>query len=689
MKKLYVIDGPDKGKSFDLNDGITTIGRSSDNDICISDIGVSRHHAKFFNKANGIFIVDLKSFQGVFIDGERIETGPEVEIKKDSDLIIGNTTLSFQKEPSGRKPYPILDTSESLLAKDNTRNYIRSLELVLKVSNIFAQSLNIDELLDKVIDQIFNHLKRIDHGAILLLNKETGKFRMVASKTRMEDKEGILSKINFSRTIVNRTIKEGRPVMMSDTSRVDKADLSDSIEQMNIMSVMCVPLKYKGEVGGVIYVDSIGRPEGFRKDDLQLLTGLSNTAAIAIENARLFEAVKKELSERKRAEEEKKKLEVQFRYAQKMEALGTLAGGIAHNFNNFLMGIQGNVSLMLLETDPNHPNYKRLKNIEKSIDSGSKLTSQLLGYTREGRYEVKPISLNQVVKEASDTFDATKKEIRVHQELSEDLFGINADQGQIKQVLLDLYVNAADAMPRGGDLFLKTINVTHKDITGKPYRVNPGRYVLLTIVDTGVGMDKTTMDRIFDPFFTTKGLSKATGLGLASVYGIVKAHGGYIDVDSKKGHGTTFSIYLPSYEKEVVEEKDLSPKVLKGKETVLLVDDDDMIVDVSNEMLSKMGYDVLIARGGKEAIEIISKAHNLPSAPDLVILDMIMPEMGGGETFDRMKEIDTEIKVLLSSGYSIDGQAKEILNRGCSGFIQKPFSMKELSVRIREILDKE
>jgi signal transduction histidine kinase/CheY-like chemotaxis protein len=665
LKKLYVIDGPDKGKSFDLNDGITTIGRSSDNDICISDIGVSRHHAKFFNKANGIFIVDLKSSQGVFIDGERIETGPEVEIKKDSNLIIGNTTLSFQKEPTGRKPYPILDTSESLLAKDNTRNYIRSLELVLKVSNIFAQSLNIDELLDKVIDQIFNHLKRIDRGAILLLNKETGKFRMVASKTRMEDKEGILSKINYSRTIVNRTIKEGRPVMMSDTSRVDKAHLSDSIEQMNIMSVMCVPLKYK------------------------LLTGLSNTAAIAIENARLFEAVKKELFERKRAEEEKKKLEVQFRYAQKMEALGTLAGGIAHNFNNFLMGIQGNVSLMLLETDPNHPNYKRLKNIEKLIDSGSKLTSQLLGYTREGRYEVKPFSLNQVVKEASDTFDATKKEIRVHQELSEDLFGINADQGQIKQVLLDLYVNAADAMPRGGDLFLKTINVTHKDITGKPYRVKPGRYVLLTIVDTGVGMDKTTMDRIFDPFFTTKGLSKATGLGLASVYGIVKAHAGYIDVDSKKGHGTTFSIYLPSYEKEVVEEKDLSPKVLKGKETVLLVDDDDMIVDVSSEMLSKMGYDVLIARGGKEAIEIISKAHNLPSAPDLVILDMIMPEMGGGETFDRMKEIDPEIKVLLSSGYSIDGQAKEILNRGCSGFIQKPFSMKELSVRIREILDKE
>jgi len=381
-----------------------------------------------------------------------------------------------------------------------------------------------------------------------------------------------------------------------------------------------------------------------------------------------------------------KKLEAQLAQAQKVEAIGTLAGGMAHNFNNLLMSIQGNASLMLLETDPSHPNYERVKNIEKSVQNGSKLTSQLLGYAREGRYEIRPISLNQMVEETSYTFGQTKKEIRVHRELAKDLFGIKADQGQIEQVLLNLYVNAADAMPVGGDLLLKTMNVTDKDITGKPYEAKPGNYVLLSVTDTGVGMDKKTMDRIFDPFFTTKGMGRGTGLGLASVYGIVKAHAGYIDVESKKGHGTTFSIYLPaSSEREVIEEKVLPEKILKGKETILLVDDEDIVIDVGEEMLKSLGYKVLIARGGKEAIKLYKEGKG---KIDMVLLDMIMPDMGGGETYDRMKEINSDIKVLLLSGYSIDGQATEILRRGCDGFIQKPFNMKQLSRSIREILDK-
>jgi len=381
---------------------------------------------------------------------------------------------------------------------------------------------------------------------------------------------------------------------------------------------------------------------------------------------------------------EKKRLEVQLAQAQRMESIGTLAGGIAHNFNNLLMGIQGNASLMLLEADPNHPNYRRLNNIEIMVQSGSKLTSQLLGYAREGRYEVRPISFNQLVKDTSDTFDTTRKDIRVHQELYKDLPGIKADQGQIEQVLLNLYVNAADAMPGGGGLFLKTMNITHKDMAGKPYEPKPGNYVLLTVKDTGVGMDKETRERIFDPFFTTKGLAKGTGLGLTSVYGIIKAHGGYIDVESKKGQGTTFSVYLPATEKEVIKEKELPVEVLKGKETVLLVDDEDMIIDVGEQMLETLGYNILIARSGKEAIELYKESKD---KIDMVLLDMVMPGVGGGETYDRMKEINPKVKVLLSSGYSIDGQATEILERGCSGFIQKPFNMGQLSQGIREILD--
>jgi two-component system cell cycle sensor histidine kinase/response regulator CckA len=395
----------------------------------------------------------------------------------------------------------------------------------------------------------------------------------------------------------------------------------------------------------------------------------------------------RDITARKQAEEEKEKLQAQLQRAQKMEAIGTLAGGVAHNFNNLLMGIVGNTSLMLLETDSNHPYYERLKNIEKSVQSGSKLTSQLLGYARKGTYEIKPVSLNHLVKETSDTFDMTRKEIRIHRDLDKDLFGIKADQGQIEQVLLDLYVNAADAMPGGGDLFLKTMNATNKDITGKPYEAKPGKYVLVSVTDTGIGMDKKTIERIFDPFFTAKGLAKGTGLGLASVYGIIKAHGGYIDVESKKGQGTTFSIYLPaSSEKEVITEKQLPEEILKGKEAILLVDDEDMVLDAGEQMLKKLGYEVLLAEGGREAIELYNK--NLDNIA-MVLLDMVMPGMGGGEAYDRMKEINPDIKVLLSSGYSIDGQATEILQRGCDGFIQKPFSMKELSQSIRKILDKE
>ncbi len=381
---------------------------------------------------------------------------------------------------------------------------------------------------------------------------------------------------------------------------------------------------------------------------------------------------------------EKKHLEAQLQYAQRMESIGTLAGGIAHNFNNLLMGIMGYTSLMLLEIDADHPNHKRLKNIEKQVESGSKLTSQLLGYAREGRYEVNLISLNQLVKETSDTFGMTKKEITVHQKLSEKLYGIKADQGQIEQVLLNLYVNAADAMPGGGDLFLKTINVADKDITGKPYKVKPGNYVLLTVKDTGVGMDKETKERIFEPFFTTKGLASGTGLGLASAYGIIKGHGGYIDVDSKIGEGTTFSICLPATENMIKEKKVLSDELVKGKGTVLLVDDEEMVLDAGEELLKYLGYEVILAEDGQKAVELYKENQD---KIDMVLLDMIMPVMGGGETFDRMKEINANVKVLLSSGYSIEGEAKEILKRGCDAFIQKPFKPEQLSRKIREILD--
>jgi PAS domain S-box-containing protein len=391
-----------------------------------------------------------------------------------------------------------------------------------------------------------------------------------------------------------------------------------------------------------------------------------------------------DITDRKMAEAERRKLEVQFQQAQRFEALGTLAGGIAHDFNNLLMNIQGNTSLMLFELDNRHPHFELLKNIEKQIKSGAQLTRQMLGYARKGKFNVKAVDLNQIVDESAKTFARTRKEITIEREFEDDLLPIAVDEGQIDQVLLNLYVNAADAMPGGGKLILKTRNQTHLNIKSDQYNPAPGNYVQLTITDTGSGMDKATLERIFDPFFTTKEMGRGTGLGLASVYGIIKSHDGYIDVESEMGHGTTFTIFLPASDGGAEGRTEAQARLIKGNGTLLIVDDEKLVLDVGVNMLEKLGYTVLKAHNGTEAVEIFKANHDKIR---MVILDIIMPDMGGGAVYEKIKVIDPDVKVLLSSGYSVDGQAIELLERGCDGFMQKPFTIEELSGKVTKILE--
>ena len=404
---------------------------------------------------------------------------------------------------------------------------------------------------------------------------------------------------------------------------------------------------------------------------------------------------------------DRKRLQVQLQHAERMEALGTLSGGIAHDFNNLLMGIQGNISLMLLDLESKHPHHPRLKNIEDYVKSGAELTRQLLGFARGGKYEVKAADLNTLIEKSAEMFGRTKKEIRIQTKLQEGVCPVEIDAGQIEQVLLNLYVNAWHAMPEGGTLWLETENVELGMDDVQAYILEPGPYVRISARDTGVGMDEATQKRIFEPFFTTKEMGRGSGLGLASAYGIIKNHDGIINVQSEKGKGTTFNIYLPASEKYVSKEKKHDGKMMNGTETVLLVDDEDMIIEVGKAMLEKLEYQVITAKSGNEAVNILNGTKNgnnggnggkfeglnltepFYSCPDLVILDMIMPGMGGGETYDMLKAINPDIKVLLSSGYSVDGQASKILERGCDGFIQKPFNIKDLSEKMREILTAE
>ena len=416
-----------------------------------------------------------------------------------------------------------------------------------------------------------------------------------------------------------------------------------------------------------------------RKKDGASIKGSVSSVCVKDENGKVkyFDGIIEDISERKR-------LEGQLQQAQKMEAIGTLAGGIAHDFNNLLMAIQGNASLIRCDLDSDNLHCQSLMNIENAVKSGSKLTNQLLGYARKGKYQVNSICLNQLVEETANTIVRTRKDITVHYELSKDLKAILADQGQIEQVLMNLFVNAADAMAAEGDLFLKTFNITHKNIKSSLYTPKPGKYVQLTVTDTGIGMDKKTQGRIFEPFYTTKEMGRGTGLGLASVFGIIKGHGGYIDVESEVGRGATFKIYLPASSQKIVESVTEEPnRIINGSGTILLVDDEQLVLETGSKILEKFGYTVIEANGGNEAVAIY-KEHK--EKIDMVILDMIMPGMGGGRVFDKIKEMNPEVRVLLSSGYSIDGQATEILRRGCDDFIQKPFSINKLSEKISEFL---
>ena len=394
-------------------------------------------------------------------------------------------------------------------------------------------------------------------------------------------------------------------------------------------------------------------------------------------------AVIRDITAGKQAEAEKRKLETMLQQAQRMDSIGTLAGGIAHDFNNLLMGIQGRISLVMSENDVHHKHMEHLREVENYVKSATDLTRQLLGVARGGKYEVKPVDVNELVYQSSEMFGRTRKEISISQKMQEDIWAIAVDRSQIEQVLLNLYVNAWQAMTGSGELIIKTENVTLDENFVKPFLVKEGKYVKIAVTDTGIGMDEEVRKRIFDPFFTTKRQGRGTGLGLASAYGIIKSHDGIITVSSRKGAGATFTIYLPASDKLIEKEEHVSDEPVLGTGTILIIDDESLILEVGNKMLGRLGYNVLVADQGDKGIAIYKEKRD---QIDMIVLDMIMPKTSGAEVYDQLKATNPAVKVLLSSGYSIDGEAKKILERGCNGFIQKPFNLNEISRKIAKIL---
>jgi PAS domain S-box-containing protein len=406
--------------------------------------------------------------------------------------------------------------------------------------------------------------------------------------------------------------------------------------------------------------------------------------AISYRGRNVILNVARDVTARIEAEKEKRQLETQLIHSQKMQAVGTLAGGIAHDFNNLLMGIQGYVSLMRLQTDQDDPNIEYLQGIENAVMNAANLTNQLLGFARKGKYTLRQTSLNRIVENSTKMFTRTRKEIVTHLNLQDNIWTVKVDQGQIEQVLINLFLNAWHAMPDGGDIFIQTENVYLGEDYCKPFEVPPGNYVKASVTDTGVGISNDIIERIFEPFFTTKDVGKGTGLGLASAYGIIKNHNGIIRVYSEIDNGTTFNIYLPASDDKVAKEIKVSSELLKGQEKILLVDDEVGTIHVEELMLKELGYSVLPALSGQEAVQLYKA--NMVSL-DLVALDMIMPEMNGRDTYEELKRINPKVKVLLVSGYSLNKQIEELMGKGCNGFIQKPFDIVQLSQKLREVLE--
>jgi len=380
-------------------------------------------------------------------------------------------------------------------------------------------------------------------------------------------------------------------------------------------------------------------------------------------------------------------LQKQLLQAQKMEAIGTLAGGIAHDFNNLLQVVLGYSELLLSEKFEGDPEREDLHKIHLAARSGADLVQRLLTFSRKVEPKCVPLGLNDQIKHVERLLSRTiPKMIDIRLKLEEDIFRVSADPALVEQVVMNLAVNARDAMPDGGVLTIRTENATLDDAFCALHpEAKPGAYVMLSVSDSGEGMDQETIEHMFEPFYTTREMGRGTGLGLAMVYGIVKQHGGHLTCDSKISHGTVFNIFFPALENEVepeVKQGDVAPCF--GTETILVVDDEEPVRDFGARILAKAGYTVLIATNGKEALHEFNKEKSRIS---LVILDLIMPEMGGKECLQKLLEIDPNVRVLFASGYSSDALMAEPTDMGARGFITKPFRVQELLYQVRRILD--
>ncbi|NWF91299.1 MAG: response regulator [Syntrophaceae bacterium] len=633
----------------------------------------------FYSDFQSISLTDLKL--RFFITFSFVSVGSFLSaymVARDQERLLHNQRTLSKEITERRRAEQAVQRSE-----EEARRLAQENAAMAEIGRIISSTLNIEEVYERFAQEV-RKLISFDRIIINILNPHDD--TQTLSYTSGIDVESRRSGaiVPLAGTATGECMRTRKSFLFQTESMDEVANRFPGLLpsfKTGLRSMIFVPLISKDQVIGVLSLRSI-KLNAYAEEDLRLTERVANQIAGAIANAQLF-------TERMKAEQKARALEEQLRQSQRIEAIGRLAGGIAHDFNNLLTVIKGYSELLLFKLKAEDPLRSSIEEIRKASQRAADLTRQLLAFSRRQILEFKVLDLNSILRNMENMLRRLiGEDIELVYRLSDHLGKIRTDSGQIEQVVLNLTVNARDAMPSGGKLTIETANVELDEAHTRGHiGMKPGRYVMLSVSDTGCGMSPEVKEHLFEPFFTTKEWGKGTGLGLSTVYGIVKQSGGDIWVYSELNQGTTIKIYLPEVEEEadLLLEQDAKASLPSGKETILLVEDEPSVKGFAARVLSESGYHLLEAANGHEAFRI---AQEYAGKIDLLLTDVVMPQMGGKELADRVKALHPQLKVLFTSGYTDNTIVHHgVLDPGIL-FLQKPFSPETLLRRVREALDR-
>ena len=620
-----------------------------------------------------------------------------IEIKKDTSE-LHEITVSFNN---------LMKKFED--TTDNLRLRISELFTIKELIEIATKSLDIDYLLNVILEKAMI-VTRTEIGSVFIVESDFDGFHMIASRGLATESE-IDPRVKVHETLVQYVITNKKPLLIENLETDPR--FQDLVQlEYEPSSFLSMPIFAREDLVGVLNLSHKKNRKVFDSNDEQIVSILTGEIGFALENARLHskveenlkkletrtveltemnEQLQQEVADRKQAEDEKSKLEIKLQQAKRMEAIGTLAGGVAHDLNNLLSGTVSYPELLLLELPEDSPLRRPIETIKNTGDKAAAIVEDLLTLGRRGVGIFEVVNLNLLISEYLNSPEYKKlmsfhSGVAMENDLEPDLLNMSGSAVHLSKTVMNLVSNAAEAMPEGGKLTISTENGYIDQPIGGYERVAEGDYVVLTVSDTGAGMSSEDMERIFEPFYTKKVMGKSgTGLGMAVVWGTVSDHNGYIDFQSVESEGTTFTLYFPATREELISQKprQITENYMGKGETILIVDDVEEQREIASEILIKLGYSVKTAVSGEEAV-----AYMQNNSADLVILDMIMHSgIDGLETYKRILDIHPGQKAITVSGYSETQKVREAQKLGAQVYIKKPYALEKIGMSVRAELD--